>query len=56
MYLSIDGGEPIKIEVEDTGGGFSSKVCEFEFSSGAHEVRLFNPWAKMPDIDKMTIK
>ncbi len=56
MYLSIDCGEPIKIEVEDTGGSFSTKVCEFEFSSGAHEVRLFNPWAKMPDIDKMTIK
>lgn len=56
MYLSIDGGAPVKLKVADTAGKFVPLRHEVELSAGVHEVRLFNPWSKIPAIDRMTIE
>ena len=55
MYLSIDGGAPVKLKVADTAGKFVPLQCEVDFSAGVHEIRLFNPWSKIPVIDRMII-
>ena len=56
MMLQIDGGAPVEVKVGDTGGKFAPFARDVDFTAGLHAVRLSNPWAKMPDIDKMTIE
>lgn len=55
MYLSIDGAAPVKLNVADTAGKFVSIRREVDLSAGVHEIRLFNPWSKIPVIDRMII-
>ncbi len=55
MYLSIDGAAPVKLKVADTAGKFVSIRHEVDLSAGVHEIRLFNPWSKIPVIDRMII-
>lgn len=56
MYLSVDGASPVKLEIPDTRGEFIGIDHKIRLSNGLHRVRLFNPWSKMPDIDRMIIK
>lgn len=56
MLLQVDGGAPVMVEVGDTGGAFAPFACEVDISAGLHVVRLSNSWAKMPDIDRMTME
>ena len=54
--LQIDGGAPVEVKVGDTGGKFAPFARDVDFTAGLHAVRLSNPWAKMPDIDRMTME
>ena len=56
MMLQIDGGAPVEVKVGDTGGKFAPFARDVDFTAGLHAVRLSNPWAKMPDIDRMTVE
>ena len=56
MMLQIDGGAPVEVKVGDTGGKFVPFALDVNFTAGLHVVRLSNPWAKMPDIDRMTME
>lgn len=56
MLLQVDGGAPVAIEVGDTAGAFVPVVREVECPAGLHVVRISNPWAKAPDIDRMTVE
>lgn len=55
MYLSIDGAAPVKLKVADTAGKFVPLQCEVDFPAGVYEIRLFNPWSKIPVVDRMII-
>ena len=56
MYLSIDGAAPVELKIADTDGKFIAISHEVELSAGGHEIRLFNPWSKMPIIDMMMVQ
>ena len=56
MMLQIDGGAPVEVKVGDTGGKFVPFALDVNFTAGLHVVRLSNPWARMPDIDRMTME
>ena len=55
FYLSVDGGEPLRIETKATGGKIATVTATLPLSKGMHSVRLYNADEWMPDIDKMTL-
>jgi hypothetical protein len=53
FFVQIDGGVAQKLTVPAYGDGFTEVAVVAELSQGTHSLRLFNPSAPMPDIDKM---
>ena len=55
FFVQIDGGEAQKLAVPASGSDFVEVAVDVELSRGVHSVRLFNPSAPMPVIDKMEV-
>ena len=55
FFVQIDGGKARKLTVPANGGNFTEVALVEDMPQGVHQVRLFNPSAPMPDIDRMEI-
>ena len=55
FVVQVDGGEPMPVAVEGTGGAFKDVELTVVLERGIHSIRLSNPRSAMPDIDLMRI-
>ncbi len=55
FFVQIGGGAKRKLSVPATGGDFAEVALVEDMPQGVHQVRLFNPSAPMPDVDRMEI-
>jgi len=55
FVVQVDGGEPMPVVVEGTGGAFKDVELPVVLGRGIHSIRLSNPRSAMPDIDLMRI-
>ena len=54
--VEIDGVRAGEVSVSDTAGAFVSVSLEAGLLAGVHCIRLANPRAPMPDIDRMDLE
>ena len=55
FVLSVDGAIPTRVEAPATGGKVSRVEVPCRLEAGMHAVRLSNPDAWMPDVDRMIV-
>ena len=55
MFVSIDGGEAMRVPAPATGGAVATVRCGATLSKGLHAVRVFNDAAWLPDLDVMKL-
>ena len=55
LYVQIDGGDRVMLNVEKSADGFAEVSLDVELKKGVHSVRLANAYAKAPDVDFMKI-
>ena len=56
FFVQVDGGANRELSVPTTNGGFVDVSCEAFLPPGAHEIRLYNPSAPMPEVDCLEMK
>lgn len=55
LGVSVDGGSVRTLDVSGTAGAFAPVAYDVDLAGGLHEIRLTNPSAPLPDVDRMEI-